>query len=378
MIGITGVTVGLGWVYGVENMFTQEGKKITGIVRVTSPDFELKEKSLDISSNISFDQVNKYLGNFDGKVLGRIKFGSLIFSGDEDQRAFGIGIQEGDREIIDFDNYIYEGKFLNFDKSDEMIIGSKLREELDIKLGDEVTALTFTQDRSISALNYKVVGFYKMNNSRLNRSFYITLEDAQYLLDMEGEVTELLLYPKNEKKAGFYKKMLISNLGEGYMVKLWNEIGINEFMSSIFPVVKFIFAAILTLLSGIGITNTMMMVVFERRREIGILKSQGMKNGEIRRLLCLEGGIIGGFASFWGAALGGVIVYYFSINGIKLGEVLETVSSSANIKSTIYMLFSWHLILFAFFLGTLVSVFVTFISVTPEIRKEAVENMRNQ
>lgn len=378
MIGIAGVTVGLGWVYGVENMFTQEGKKLTGIVRVTAPDFELKEKSLDISSNISFDEVDKHLEGFEGRALGRIKFGSLIFSGDKDERAFGIGIQQGDREVIDFDNFIYEGRFLNFDSSGEILIGNKVREELGIELGDMVTALTFTQDKSLSALNYKVVGFYKMDNSRLNRSFYISLEDAQYLLDMDGMVTEFLLYPKNEKKAFLYKKMLITQLGENFMVKLWDEIGINEFMSSIFPVIKLIFAAILTLLSGIGITNTMMMVVFERRREIGILKSQGMRNGEIRGLFCLEGGIIGAVASFLGAAFGGAIVYYFSVKGIRLGEVLENISSSVNIKSTIYMLFRWHLILSAFLLGTLVSVVATFISVTPEIRKEAVENLRNQ
>ncbi|WP_372714608.1 ABC transporter permease, partial [Ilyobacter sp.] len=78
MIGIMGVTVGLGWVYGVENMFTEEGKKLTGIVRVTAPDFQLKEKSLDVSSNISSEEVRVYLKDFQGTALGRIKFGGMV------------------------------------------------------------------------------------------------------------------------------------------------------------------------------------------------------------------------------------------------------------------------------------------------------------
>ena len=121
-----------------------------------------------------------------------------------------------------------------------------------------------------------------------------------------------------------------------------------------------------------------MMVVFERKREIGVLKSQGMMNSEIRNLFCLEGGLIGAFASLLGVLIGGSVVYYFSVNGIRLGEVLETVSDTMNIQGTIYMLFKWELLIFAFVLGSLVSVFVTFITVTPEIKKEAVENLRNQ
>jgi len=378
MIGIMGVIVGLGWVYGIERMFTEEGKKLTGIVRVTAHDFQLKEKSLDISSNISSDEIRKYLRDFDGTAIGRIKFGAMIFSGDKDERAMGIGIEKEDRNIIGFDNFIYEGRFLDFEKDNEIIIGSKVKEKLGLKIGDSVTVLTFTQDKYISALNYKISGFYKMDNGRLNRSFYVTLKDAQYLLDMNNMVTEFLLYPKEEKNSEEYKKILVSELGKNYLVKLWSEIGINEYMSSVFPVVKFIFTLILSLLSGIGITNTMMMVVFERRKEIGVLKSQGMRNSEIRNLLCLEGGLIGSFASFLGIVTGGGIVYYFSVKGIKLGEVLETVSDTINIQSTIYMFFSWRLLIFAFLFGSILSVFVTFMTVTPEIKKEAVDNLRNK
>ncbi|WP_320046744.1 FtsX-like permease family protein [uncultured Ilyobacter sp.] len=378
MVGIMGVTVGLGWVYGVERMFTEEGKKLTGIVRVTASDFQLKEKSLDISSNISSEEIQKYLKDFKGTAIGRIKFGAMIFSHDKDERAMGVGIEKEDRKIIEFDNFIYEGRFLDFEKNGEIIIGSKVKEKLGLEIGESVTVLTFTQDRSISALNYKIVGFYKMDNGRLNRSFYITLKDAQYLLDMDGAVTEFLLYPEPEKDSEDYKKMLVSELGKNYLVKLWSEIGINEYMSSVFPVVKLIFTVILSLLSGIGITNTMMMVVFERRKEIGVLKSQGMRNSEIRNLFCLEGGLIGAFASMLGIVIGGTIVYYFSVKGIRLGEVLETVSDAMNIQSTIYMFFSWRLLIFAFLLGSIVSVFVTFITVTPEIKKEAVDNLRSR
>ena len=60
------------------------------------------------------------------------------------------------------------------------------------------------------------------------------------------------------------------------LIKNWNEIGINEYISKVLPLVRSIFIGILAILCAVGISNTMIMVVFERRKEIGILKSMGM------------------------------------------------------------------------------------------------------
>ena len=342
IIGIAGMTVGQGWFLGAESMFTEEGKRITGDIRITAKDFEIKEKSLDVSSNIEYITLSKKINSFSDGIRGvaRIKFGAAMFYGDEDEKGLGFGIEERDYSIVGFEHFMYEGRFLDFNSQNEILVGEKLKRKLKLKLGDEVTLFTATQNGSISAFNYTVVGFYKMDNSRLNRSFYITLSDAQYLLDLGKNCTEYLIFLDNPDLSDKTLQFLKDNYGDAFLIKSWDEIGINKYISAVIPIVRNIFISILAILCAVGISNTMIMVVFERRKEIGILKSLGMKTQEIRALFCIEGGLIGLIGSFFGMLIGGGIVYYYSIIGVNLGSALENISDEINVKSIIYMSFS--------------------------------------
>jgi putative ABC transport system permease protein len=380
IIGIAGMTVGQGWLIGAESMFTEEGKRITGDIRITAKDFEIKEKSLDVSSNIEYITLSKKINNFSDGISGvaRIKFGAAMFYGDEDEKGLGFGIEEGDYSIVGFDHFMYEGRFLDFNSQNEILLGEKLKRKLNLKLGNEVTLLTATQNGSISAFNYTVVGFYKMDNSRLNRSFYITLSDAQYLLDLGENCTEYLIFLDKPDLSDKTLQFLKDNYGNAFLIKSWDEIGINKYISAVIPIVRNIFVSILAILCAVGISNTMIMVVFERRKEIGILKSLGMETPEIRTLFCIEGGLIGLIGSFFGMLIGGGIVYYYSIIGVNLGSALENISDEINVKSIIYMSFSLKILLRSFTVGFTAAILSTLLSVNPELKKSAVENLRNE
>jgi ABC-type lipoprotein release transport system permease subunit len=95
------------------------------------------------------------------------------------------------------------------------------------------------------------------------------------------------------------------------------------------------------------------------------------------QLLTLEGMIIGFAGTILGLILGSLISYYFMVYGVEIGEAMELVSADINVKSTIYMKLKWSSVVFAFVLGLATAFSATAISVVPEIRKEAVENMRN-
>ncbi len=380
LIGIAGMTVGQGWFFGVEAMFVEEGKRMSGDIRVSALDFELKEKSLNVDSNIDFLPIRENLLKSGAvfKDSARIKFAAMMFYGEEDERGLGFAVEEADYDIIGFEHFIYEGRFLDFKSHNEILVGEKLRRNLNLNIGDEVTLLTSTQHGSISALNYTVCGFYKMDNSRLNRSFYITLTDAQYLLDLGSNCTEYLIFSQNEEEGEKIYNLLNNEYQDHVLIKNWNEIGINKYISKVLPIVRSIFISILAILCAVGISNTMIMVVFERRKEIGILKSMGMHTKKIRTLFCIEGGIIGVAGAFLGMLLGGGIVYYYSVKGVNLGSVVENISDEINVKSIIYMGFSFKILLRSFTVGLIASVFSTLISINPELKKSAVENLRNE
>ncbi len=378
VIAIFFITLMLAWINGAGNMITEEGKRISGDIRITAEDFDIKEKAMDVSSNISYSETKKILNDkkIGDTIVGRIKFGSLMFFGEGDEKALGFGIEEEDYKIIGFDKFMVEGRFLDSSNNNEIIVGLKLKEKLNLNLEDEVTVLSATQHKSTYALNYKIVGFYAMDNEKLNRTFYINLKDAMYHLDMEDRVTEYLVFIDKDEENSNYLETLKKE--KGILVKPWNEVGLNAFLSGVLPIMKFIFTGAFAILAGVGITNTMMMIVYERRYEIGVLKAQGLRNSKILKLFLLEGAIMGILGSTIGILLGGVIAYYFSIKGIDLGGVVKNFGDNVNIKSVIYMDFSMSILVYPLISGILVSIIATLLAVNPELKIEAIKNLRGE
>lgn len=374
VVSTMGMTFGLSWIEGEKDLFLETGRRSTGDVRITALDYELRSKSMDLSSNISHSQAERAVDRLpeDVRGTGRIKFGGLVYSGQESEKASGTGIEKTDEEIIGFDKFIYEGEFLKGD--DEILIGERVRRKLGLKLGGEVAVLVATWNKSLYSLNYRVAGFYRMDNTRLNKSFYITLRGAQNLLDMEGRVTEYLIYSRgNEEKI---KELLVQSMGGEVLIKRWDEIGVNENFSKILPVIQGIFILIFSTLAGFSTSNTMLMVVFERRREIGILKALGMREEEIRRLFLLEGGIMGGVGSLLGVLTGGAAALYLGRVGVDFGDMLEAFTTELNIKGVISPRLTLLTVVLTFSIGLLTSIMATFFAVAPEVRKEAASNMR--
>ena len=165
-------------------------------------------------------------------------------------------------------------------------------------------------------------------------------------------------------------------MGDGVLIKRWDEIGVNENFSKILPVIQGIFILIFSILAGFSTSNTMLMVVFERRREIGILKALGMREDEIRRLFLLEGGIMGGVGSLLGVLTGGAAALYLGRVGVDFGDMLEAFTTELNIKGVISPRLTLLTVALTFSIGILTSIAATFFAVAPEVRKEAASNMR--
>jgi len=379
IVATAGMVFGLSWFNGEEKIFVESGKKNTGDFRIANKDYEIRSKTFDVSANFYYSDIKEKIkeSNYTGKTLARIRFGGMVYFNDDYENALGTGIELEDKDIIGFDDYIYEGRFLKND--DEIILGETIRKKLNLKLGDEVTILTQTQEKSIYSLNYKVVAFYKMDNSRLNRSFFITLFSSQYLLDMEEAVTEVLFFSEDEKNLASTYEFLSNDkdITDQLEIKKWNEVGMNESMSKVIPFVRLIFVFIFSILSGLSISNTMLMTVFERRHEIGLLKSLGVKERNIEKLFLLEGIYMGIFGSFIGISIGSGISLYLGKVGVNFGDALEKITTELNIKGIIYPILDFHTIILTFSIAILTSIIATYMAISQEVKKEAIVNMRN-
>ena len=78
---------------------------------------------------------------------------------------------------------------------------------------------------------------------------------------------------------------------------------------------------VVLLIAGVGIVNTVLMSVYARIKEIGVLRAYGMNPRQIRRLFSLEGMMIGAIGSLGGVAFGGLLVWWSIRWGIPLDKM---------------------------------------------------------
>jgi ABC-type antimicrobial peptide transport system permease subunit len=76
---------------------------------------------------------------------------------------------------------------------------------------------------------------------------------------------------------------------------------------------------IIFFLAGFGVLNTMLMSVFERTRELGVMMALGTRPGEVIRLVLLEGFLLSVLGAIAGAVMGGALDYWICTHGLNLG-----------------------------------------------------------
>jgi ABC-type lipoprotein release transport system permease subunit len=90
---------------------------------------------------------------------------------------------------------------------------------------------------------------------------------------------------------------------------------------------------IIILVVAVLIANTLLMSVFERTRELGILAALGMKGRQIMTMVLLEAGTLALLGVIGGIVLGSLVVWYLSINGIPLGDEVASMAQGFAMRS---------------------------------------------
>ncbi|MGD8516921.1 MAG: FtsX-like permease family protein, partial [Anaerolineae bacterium] len=164
-----------------------------------------------------------------------------------------------------------------------------------------------------------VVGLYDLDIKAIEEAqLYVSLLEAQTLYDLRDQATEIGVYLQGVGQEAEVVERLQPVL-PGYEVDAWDTLDptIKELMA-IEDQVMGAFGLIILSIAGIGILNLMLMAVFERTREIGILGSMGLKRWETMVLFLLEGVLIGLLGAVSGCLLGGVIGAYLGRVGIDM------------------------------------------------------------
>ena len=255
----------------------------------------------------------------------RIQTGGLISNR---EGAFSISIIGIEPEVEQPVSLIYEhisaGRWLSADDQDVILIGKGLADAMNVKVGDRLTMVGSDIHKQNRQRTMTVGGIYDIGISTIEKqTVYISLGEAQTLFGLNGQSTEVDI---TLKKLGQEAPVIaaLAPMLPGYEVESWVK-NYPEFTSVISQksAVMNVFSVIIVLIAGIGILNLLLMAIYERTREIGLLGAMGLKPRQIAALFVLEGTMIGVVGAFAGVVLG------LMLNG-ALGKVGMDYSQFAN------------------------------------------------
>ena len=252
-------------------------------------------------------------------------------------RIIGIDPAKEDR-TTKFHERITGGAMFSGATANEVIIGKGLAKLLKGGVGDDVVVVSQAADGSIANDRYKIVGIVDTGDEIGDRAnFYLPLAAAQELLVLGGKVHEIAVTVNSLHDVDFVDKALEKKLaalnshsdsGPGTNASLAVEPW-QEFARSFYIAMKadkegmWIMLLIIVMVVAVGVLNTVLMSVLERRREYGVLKAVGTKPGQIVKMVLFEVNILAVICIVFGAAAGLLLNYIFSIHGISIPEPMS-------------------------------------------------------
>jgi len=257
----------------------------------------------------------------------RIKTGGMVSSREGTLPVSIIGIEperEADTGLLA--ENVARGRYLTSGDQDVLFVGQALADRLEVSVGDRVTLVGRTTHEQMRRRTMTVVGIYDLGLQEVEKgTVYVSLAEAQTLFDLHDQATEVVVSLERVGQEEAVLASLRSTL-PGYEVDSWYTL--NPEMMQALAVneeVMGLFGLVVLLIAAVGILNILLMAVFERTREIGILAALGLKRRQILALFLEEGVLIGLMGALVGSLLGGLVVWYFSWVGLpwSAGEYSE-------------------------------------------------------
>jgi ABC-type lipoprotein release transport system permease subunit len=235
----------------------------------------------------------------------RINTGGIISSRDSTYSVEIIGIEPAVEAPVSIHaQNVGQGRFLQPDDGDAIFIGKGLADQLHVAVGDRVTLLGRSKNETMRQRTMNVVGIYDLGLAEAERGMvFITLPEAQSLYNLRDQVTEVSISLQSVGQEDAVKTALLAAL-PGYEADSWQTLR-PEMREAIQTKMGFttFFGFVVVFIGCIGIMNLMLMAVFERTREMGVLAALGLKARQVMGLFLLEGTLIG----LVGAVLGSLV-----------------------------------------------------------------------
>ncbi len=312
----------------------------SGHVQVRAESFVFERPSLDWQDLLEdSDELLQRAINTPGvKAAAPVLWSSGFV--DTSNEMFGVSVTGIDPESSFHDpirENMIAGEYLSIDDRNGVLIGRKLAEELGLGVGSKISLLVGTSDGETDVDIFTVRGVFLTGIVLYDRGVYMPLPKAQAITNVGDRISALILLADDTKMADPIADALRS---PGLSLVTWKDmnaliLGAMEQGMAFY----YLIYAIIILVVAVIIANTLLMSVFERTRELGILAALGLKGRQIMGMVLLEAGTIAILGSIGGILLGLLAVWFLSTNGIPIGDDVASMVESYAYPSVFYAKF---------------------------------------
>jgi len=246
------------------------------------------------------------------------------------------------RNISSVARYIVSGTYLTPGKGREVLVGTKLARELDARIGERIVLMVQSEDGSMGAEALKLAGTFETGSDSFDGQLaFVALPDGQRLLGCGRAVTSVVIMMKDFQAIdGAHAALAAAVAGLPVNALSWRDVnreivGVIGFQDAIMGILL----AVIFLIVAVGIANTLLMALYERVREFGLMMAMGSTPGEVSRLVVLESLLLGVIGLGAGGALGSGLVLFFHRRGLTL-PLKEALSYMLPFDKVIYMDFA--------------------------------------
>jgi len=235
---------------------------------------------------------------------------------------------------------ITKGRYITPQDGDMIVIGQGLATAMGIDVGDRITMVGNSKNEQTRQRTMTIVGIYDVGVPNIEKAtIYVSLSEAQALFGLDGQVTEVVVSLKQIGQETAVIKAIDAS-APGYEVTSW-ETSIPELKETLEMKtgVMGVFGTFMIGIVAIGILNLLMMAVFERTREIGVIGALGLKPHQITIIFLLEGTLIGVAGAVIGAVLGTIFNSVLGYYGIDYSAFADLTEYTALISGRIYTSF---------------------------------------
>jgi len=275
----------------VDDMLNQGIRNLPGHIQIQHPDF-LDDPSVVNSIPEPDGALLFTLNQADVKRwTSRIKVPAIISSERETRGINLLGVEpDAETDISGIPTQVSAGRFLESNHDTGIVIGAKLAQRLETRLGKRVVIMSQDPDNNISERGFRIVGIYHAEMPGIEEfNVYAARGTLQKLLKIEGLVSQIIIIDEDYRDIDILYQKIARVTPITLNIKPWYEI--DTFLAAMFNMMDgfvLVWVIIIFLALSFGLVNTLVMAVFERVREIGLIQALGMRPGLIVYQILLE------------------------------------------------------------------------------------------